>query len=131
MLESELLRTIKEIYRLKYQELTDDQLNLVLQEHLNELNKNLYGASSERFKKPAPKPKKQEPAVPRVKKSSERYPNVTIREIPIKLNQLPGRNACGKQMSDSGMTEDSEQLTITPKKFEILKYMRRWLQDLV
>lgn len=27
-------------------------------------------------------------------------------------------------MMDSGMTEDSEQLTITPKKYEILKYMR-------
>ncbi len=27
-------------------------------------------------------------------------------------------------MSDFGMTEDSEQLTIRPKKFEILKYMR-------
>ncbi|MBL7555752.1 MAG: transposase [Bdellovibrionaceae bacterium] len=27
-------------------------------------------------------------------------------------------------MSDSGMTEDSEQLAVIPKKYEILKYMR-------
>lgn len=123
-LESELSRTIKEIYRLKYQDLTEEQLNLVLQEHLAELKKDIYGASSERYKKPVPKPKKQEPPAPRIKKPSERYPNVTIREIPIKLDPLPGCDVCGKQMSDSGMTEDAEQLTITPKKFEILKYMR-------
>ena len=124
LLESELSRTVKEIYRLRYQDLTEEQLNLVLQEHLNQIKKDIYGASSERYKKPAAKPKKPEPPAPRIKKPSERYPNVTIREIPIKLDQLPGCDACGKQMSDSGMTEDSEQLTMTPKKFEILKYMR-------
>ena len=122
-LESELARTIKEVYRLKYQHLTEEQLNLVLREHLNELRHEVFGASSERYKRPI-KPKKQEPSAPRVKKPSERYPNVVIREIPIKFDQNPGCEVCGNVMSDSGMTEDSEQLTVTPKKFEILKYMR-------
>lgn len=127
LLESELSRTIKEVYRLKYHHLSEDQLNMVLQEHLNELRHEVYGASSERCKKPETKspPKKPEtPPAPRVRKPSERYPNVVIREIPIKLDQTPGCDACGKLMMDSGMTEDSEQLTVTPKKFEILKYMR-------
>lgn len=124
ILESELTRAIKEIYRLKYQNLTDEQLNMVLAEHLNELRNDMYGASSERYKKPENKPKKPESPAPRVRKPSERYPNVVIREIPIKFDQAPGCGVCGEEMQDSGMTEDSEQLTLTPKKFEILKYMR-------
>lgn len=53
ILETELSRAIREIYRLKYQNLTEEQLNIVLQEHLNELRHDMYGASSERYKKPA------------------------------------------------------------------------------
>lgn len=124
LLESELSRAIKEIYRLKYKNLTEEQLNLVLQEHLNELRNEAFGKSSERYKKSnLPKQKKENPT-PRIKKPSERYPDVTIREIPVQYNPHPNCNACGKVMLDSGMTEDSEQLTVTPKKFEILKYMR-------
>lgn len=123
-LESEYHRAIKEIYRLKYQNLTDEQLNMVLQEHLNELRHEMFGMSSERYKK-SNKPKtKQTEKSPHIKKPSERYPNVTIREIPVQYNPHPNCSACGKLMLDSGMTEDSEQLTVTPKKFEILKYMR-------
>lgn len=124
LLESELSKAIKEIYRLKYQHLTEEQLNLVLQEHLSELRHEVFGASSERYKKSiTPKPKKEK-SDPRIKKPSVRYPGLTIREIPAQYNPLPSCHACGKQMMDSGMTEDSEQLTVTPKKYEILKYMR-------
>jgi transposase len=123
-LENEYQRAIKEIYRLKYQNLTEEQLNIVLSEHLNELRFDMYGASSERYKKPAHEKKKKEKPDPRIKKPSQRYPNVTIREIPVQYNPPPGCDACGKIMMDSGMTEDSEQLTVTPKKYEILKYMR-------
>jgi transposase len=124
ILESELSRAIKEIYRLKYQGLTEEQLNMVLQEHLNELRNNVYGASSERYKKSKKQKSKKENPDPRIKKPSQRYPNVLIREIPVQYNPLPNCGVCGKQMMDSGMTEDSEQLTVTPKKYEILRYMR-------
>ena len=123
-LEEEFHRIIKENLRLKYQHLTESQLNLVLEEQLLELKQDQFGPSSERWKKPVDKPKKEEPAKPRVKKPSERYPNVMIREIPIKLDPAPGCEVCGESMSDSGMTEESEQLTVIPKKFEILKYQR-------
>lgn len=122
-LESEYHQAIKEIYRLKYRDLTDDQLNIVLQEHLNELNSAMYGASSERYKKRPQNKKKKDPA-PRIKKPSRRYPNVTIREFELDSDPIPACDACGKQMLKSGMTEDSEQLTVTPKKYEILKYKR-------
>lgn len=123
-LEEEYYRMLRENYRLKYQHLSEAQLNLVLEEHLQELKQDKFGPKSERWKKPLDKSKVEVDPKPRVKKPSERYPNVVIREIPIKLDPLPGCDACGKQMSDSGMTEDSEQLTMIPKKFEILKYQR-------
>ena len=121
-LEVEYHRAIKEIYRIKYQNLTDEQLNIVLQEHLNELNSAMYGSSSERFKKG--KGEKKKDPTSRIKRPSERYPNVNIRNVLIESDPAPTCDACGKQMMASGMTEDSEQLTVTPKKYEILKYQR-------
>lgn len=123
-LESELSRTIKEIYKLKYQDLTEEQLNLVLQEHLQSLRQETYGASSERLKNQNPKPKKEKSPEPRKRLPSERYPNVPVREINLTIDPAPGCTSCGKQMSDSGMTEDSEQLNVIQKKYEILKYKR-------
>jgi transposase len=123
-LEEEYHRAIREIYRLKYKDLTDDQLNIILQEHLNELNSSIYGASSERYKKRQQDDKKKKDPAPRIKKPSQRYPNVTIRDLLIESNPVPSCDACGKTMLASGMTEDSEQLTVTPKKYEILKYKR-------
>lgn len=123
-LESELARAVKEVYRLKYQHLSEEQVNMVLREHLAELNAAVYGASSERYKKPVNKSKKEEPSKPRVKLPSERYPNVPVKEVSITIDPSPGCESCGKQMSDSGMTEDSEQLTVIPKKYEILRFKR-------
>lgn len=123
-LESNYHEAIKEIYKLKYKDLTEEQLNLVLQEHLLELRKEVYGATSERLKNPNPKPKKEKSTEPRKRLPSERYPNIPVREINLTLDPTPGCTACGKQMSDSGMTEDSEQLNVIQKKYEILKYKR-------
>lgn len=120
MLESELARAVKELYRLKNQHLTDTQLTMVLQEHMSELSAAVFGASSERYKKPQNKPKESPPSEPRIKRPSQRYPNVPIRETPITIDPPPGCEACGKQMTASGMTEDSEQLTVIPKKYEII-----------
>lgn len=122
-LEDEYHRAIKEIYRLKYRDLTEEQLNIVLAEHLSELSQAMYGSSSERYKKRAPEGKKKAPSS-RIKKPSQRYPNVTIRDFEVESDPIPGCDSCGKQMSKSGMTEDSEQLTVTPKKYEILRYKR-------
>jgi transposase len=124
ILESELASAIKEVYRLKYQHLSDEQLNLALKEHLFELNRELFGASSERYKKPETNNKKDLPAKPRIKRPSERYPNVPVREVHISITPAPGCGQCGGEMSDSGMTEDSEQLTVTPKKYEIVRTRR-------
>jgi transposase len=124
LLEEELVRVVRENYELRQIQLTDEQLKLITAEQLGALNEALYGASSERYKKPENKKKSDEPSKPRVKKPSERYPNIPVREVSLTVDPIPGCSACGKQMSDSGMTEDSEVLTVIPKKFEILKYKR-------
>ena len=53
----ELARVIKENYELRNQKISDEQLNFILQEQLNDLQKSLYGTSSERYKKPEDKKK--------------------------------------------------------------------------
>ena len=61
---------------------------------------------------------------PRVKKPSDRYPNIPVREQLITMNPAPSCACCGDVMTDSGMTEDSEQLNVIPKKYEIILQKR-------
>jgi transposase len=124
LLESELALAIKEIYRLKNQNLTDEQIHLILAEQLGELQQTLYGSSSERYKKPEKKKKENSEPKPRKKLPSERYPNIPVREELIPFDEVPLCDACGKVLQDSGMTEESEQLTVIPKKFEIIRWVR-------
>ena len=125
VIEQELARVIKENYELRNEKITDNQLNLILQEQLGELQNTLFGPSSEKYKK-SDKPKTpKEPAKPRIKKPSERYPNIPVVEKIISMFPLPNCICCGIGMSDSGMTEDSEQLTVIPKKYEIILQKRK------
>lgn len=124
VLETELSFAIKEIYRLKNQNLTHEQIQFIMSEHLGELQNTLFGASSERYKKPEDKKKNNEPPKPRAKKPSERYPNIPVREEIISISPAPNCTSCGKLTTDSGMTEDSQQLTVIPKKYEIIEQKR-------
>lgn len=123
IVSDELSRVIRENYELRQIKVTDDQLRLLLEENLGELRSDLYGASSERYKKPE-RPKVPSPPKPRVKRPSLRYPNIPVREQIITMNPAPNCEACGKVMTNSGMTEDSEQLTVIPKKYEVLRQCR-------
>jgi transposase len=124
ILEFELAQLIKELYELRGQKISDEQLQFVMQEQLDSLKGTLYGRSSERYKKPVKKDIPKSPPTPRVKKPSERYPNIPVREQVITIDPAPSCTSCGELMSDSGMTEDSEQLTVIPKKYEILLQKR-------
>ena len=99
-------------------------MNLILSEQLSDLKNVVFGSSSERYKKPEDKKVKNEISQPAVKKPSERYPNIPVREEKIVFDSTPDCDQCGKKMIDSGMFEVSEQLTVIPKKFEIIKYLR-------
>jgi transposase len=126
IMRDEIERLIRENYALRQIQISDDQITLMAEEQIRSLTETIYGASSERFKKPGSrsKPKKKDSPKPRIKKPSERYPNVPVREISLTIDPAPTCDACGEQMSESGMTEDSQQLTVIPKKFEILRTRR-------
>lgn len=118
IVSDELTRVVTELYELRNLKITDDQLRFVLEEQLGELRNDLFGASSERYKKPE-KTKTPCAPKPRVKKPSDRYPNIPVKEQIITIDPAPACETCGKMMTDSGMSEDSEQLTVIPKKYEI------------
>jgi transposase len=126
ILENELARILRKYYEIRDLKNTDEQIRLLMQEQLESLRQAQYGASSERYRKPVEKkpdePKK--PPKPRIKKPSERYPNIPVREQVITQTPPPSCPCCNNTMTESGMTEDSEQLTVIPKKYEILKTMR-------
>lgn len=122
--EAELARVLRELYEMRKLSITDEQLRFLMQEQLASLRDEQFGASSERYKKSDKKDASKAPAKPRVKKPSERYPNIPVREQVIAQEPAPHCPCCGKGMSDSGMTEDSEQLTMVPKKYEILRQKR-------
>lgn len=124
VLEAELTRVLRELYDLRKLSITDEQLRLLMQEQLDSLRKDQYGASSERYKKPVKKDEPKAPAKPRVKQPSERYPNLPINERCVVQDPVPSCPCCSLEMTPSGMTEDSEQLTVIPKKYEILRLMR-------
>lgn len=119
ILEAELTRVLRELYELRSIRITDNQLRLLMQEQLEELRAAQFGVSSERYKKRDQENKPQVPTKPRVKLPSERYPALPVREQVITQNPAPVCPCCSKEMTDSGMSEDSEQLTVIPKKYEI------------
>lgn len=125
ILRTSLSSALKKIYTLQNQNISDEQLLLILGEHLSEVRGALYGSSSEKLKKDQDKEpvkgKEERDPVPRPKLPSERYPNIPIREIQIDFDNPPECDSCGKAMSDSGMKEVSEQLHVIPRKFEILR----------
>ena len=123
IIEAELARVVRELYEIRNQKITDTQIQLIMNEQLESLRDTVFGRSSERYKKSSKdgdgnNPKK--PPQPRIKKPSERYPNIPVRENLIPMDPVPDCLCCGEVMSDSGMTENSEQLTVIPKKYEIL-----------
>lgn len=127
ILENELARVVRELYQLKKQNITDNQLQFVIKEQLESLQDKIFGRSSERYKKPVKDSDDNNPVAPpkpRVKKPSERYPNIPVREQVIAMDPVPNCPCCNEVMMASSMTEDSEQLNVIPKKYEIIRQKR-------
>lgn len=120
-LNRQLNNYIKELHE-KY--LASEQKSFLLEEQSITIKHRLFGKSSEKSdKNPAPEKKKKEPCK-RVLLPSERYPNVEIIEKLVELDKLPQCPCCSKEMKDSGLTEDSEYLTVIPKRFHVVLQKR-------
>lgn len=68
------------------------------------------------------KPKAGGSPVPKL--PSERYPQADIIEKHITADKLPNCRSCGLEMSDSGLTETSEYLTVIPKQYIVIRQHR-------
>ena len=123
-LEAGYIKALREIIKLKNESLSDQQVQLWLNEQILSFQQEVFGASSERYKKPEEKKDTPLPPKPRIKKPSERYPHIPVREEKISISPAPSCEVCGKEMMDSGMEEESEQLTVIPKKYEIIRVLR-------
>ncbi len=101
---------------------------MVVDDQRISLRNQIFGKSSEKEPRPVesqlnpesgPKPK-----APRVQKLSERYADLPRIERHVELKDIPDCGACGNVLSDSGMTEDSEFLTLIPKQYFVVEQKR-------
>jgi transposase len=116
------LQKHNEELRALHQELS--QKSFFIEEQYITAKHKLFGRSSERSAKGScgggtGKNKKKKVQLP-----SERYPNLALIERDITLDNLPSCGCCGDQMSDSGMTEDSEYLTVVPAQYYVVRQRR-------
>ena len=92
-----------------------------------ELRNKLYGKSSEREPSATPEAatnKAKKHPKTKVLLPSQRYPDAQLIEREVTLKDLPSCSCCGTEMEDSGMTEDSEFLTIIPAQYIVVRQKR-------
>jgi transposase len=109
-LESELFKTLQKTFLLEDQSI--------------QIKHRLFGKSSEKSKKKVPGNNPKKDSRKRVLLPSERYPNVDVIEKRVELDKLPTCPCCSKEMKDSGLTEDSEYLTVIPRRFYVVQQKR-------
>ncbi len=100
---------------------------LYLDEQFVVLKNKYFGKSSE--KEPSEEDKRRHNDGSRTKKKrvqlpSLRYPNAPLIEREVELKELPTCKCCGEKMADSGMTENSEFLTVVPKQYIVVRQKR-------
>lgn len=125
VMDQELYRLVKENYSLRGQDPQPQQLSFVIEDQVGSLLDQLYGSKSERYKKEKTIEDKQpKDPKPRVQKPSERYPNIPVKVNKVTIEPPPQCHQCGDLMFDSGLTENSQQITVIPKKYEIIETQR-------
>jgi len=121
------LQMEKEVKRLRA--LNDElkQRSFLMGEQLFTIKGKLFGKSSEKS------PRQDGDAEPgkylrdkkvKVQLPSLRYPNAPLIEKDVDFVTPPTCGCCSAQMADSGMTEDSEYLTVIPAQFYVVRQKR-------
>ena len=101
-----------------------EQTKFLLNEQVLNIRNRLFGKSSEKSDKKTPPDKKKKDPRKRVLLPSERYPNLDVIEKRVELEKLPTCPCCTKEMKDSGLTEDSEYLTVIPRRYFVVVQKR-------
>jgi transposase len=128
-IKNENMSLKKEIVDLKnYTKILEEKI-VIIEGQLVLFKSKLFRKKSE--KSPQEKKYNQEPNSKSKKKRghysllpSERYPEAAIIERHIEFKDNPNCSCCGYTMEDSGMTEDSEYLTVVPKDYYIVRQRR-------
>lgn len=106
------------------------QRSLFVNDHMIVLKNKLFGRSSERAARQPQSSddsfdQSRKPRLKRVLLPSERYPDAPLIERRVEFQVVPSCKCCGTEMSDSGMTEDSEFLTVIPAQYLVVRQMRQ------
>jgi transposase len=100
------------------------QKSFLLEDQSIQIKHRLFGKSSEKMPRDLTSKKPSKPLRKRVLLPSERYPNLEIIEKLVTLDKAPSCPCCAKGMKDSGLTEDSEYLTVIPRRYYVVKQRR-------
>lgn len=118
-------RMMTEVRRLKALEYELRQRSFLVEEQYITIKNKLFGCSSEK-EKPEIHEKADSEKAPRTKVQlpSLRYPNAPVIERHITLDSPPNCTCCSNQLTDSGMTENSEYLTVVPAQYIVVREMK-------
>jgi len=100
------------------------QKSFLLEDQSIQIKHRLFGKSSEKSEKRTLKKIKDKEPRKRVLLPSNRYPNLDIIEKRVELDKVPSCPCCSKEMKDSGLTEDSEYLTVIPRRYYVVQQKR-------
>lgn len=120
----QLFKEVKRLHALK-DEL--EERTILIEDQYIVVKNRLFGKSSEKEpppkeeREPKEKPDKQSPKKKKVQLPSQRYPNLPRIERQVTFQEPPNCKCCDEKLQDSGMTEDSEYLTVIPKQYLIVQ----------
>jgi transposase len=118
---------LKEVDRLKASNNELEQKSFYIEEQYITIKNKYFGKSSEKEPSQEDRKKYQNKTTKKKKKvqlPSLRYPEAPLIEREVVLDNLPSCNCCGTELSDSGMTENSEFLTTVPQQFFVIRQKR-------
>ncbi len=104
-----------------------EQKTLLVEEQYIILKNKFFGKSSEKSPSLEDQRKASRKSAKRKKKvqlPSLRYPNAPLIDRDVELKDLPICKCCSSQMCDSGMTENSEFLTVVPAQYIVVRQKR-------
>lgn len=116
--DNERLRNSNE--HLKQKSFYIDEQYVTLKSKLFDKSSEKEGSSNPEKKKSGKKGKRKK----KVQLPSSRYPDAPIIDRDVVLDNLPSCSCCGHDMQDSGMTEDSEFLTVLPAHYYVIRQKR-------
>ena len=115
--------------KLKSEQEKSNLQTVLLNEQYILLRSQFFGKSSEKrpsseLKRAHEESQQKLPPKERVQLPSLRYPNAPLMERDVEFKTISNCTCCGEPLKDSGMTEDSERLTVIPKKFIVERIKR-------